>query len=72
VIYYINASGNMEMVRDCRYDPVTKTVGFNTTHFSQYAVGYNKVNFADVSEDVWYSKAVSFITARGIQERYIC
>ncbi|MDP4095062.1 MAG: S-layer homology domain-containing protein, partial [Bacillota bacterium] len=66
VIYYINAQGKPEIVSNCKYDPATGTVTFNTTHFSQYAVGYNKVSFGDVPENAWYSKAVNFIAARGI------
>ena len=66
VIYYINAQGKAEIVSDCIYDPATGTVSFNTNHFSQYAVGYNKVNFKDVAADAWYGKAVGFIAARGI------
>ena len=66
VIYYINAEGKAELVSDCIYDPATGTVSFNTNHFSQYAVGYNKVSFKDVAADAWYGKAVGFIAARGI------
>lgn len=66
VIYYINVQGKPEMVSNCKYDPATGTISFTTNHFSQYAVGYNKVNFKDVVEDAWYGKAVSFIAARGI------
>mgnify|MGYP001501834532 CR=1 FL=1 len=51
---------------NCVYDPETGTVRFTTNHFSKYAVGYNKVSFKDVAKDAWYSKAVSFIAARGI------
>mgnify|MGYP001156522822 CR=1 FL=1 len=49
-----------------RYDPDKGTVTFSTTHFSGYAVGFNKVSFNDVPTDKWYNKAVSFIAARGI------
>jgi len=66
VIYYINAEGKLETVTNCVYDPETGTVRFTTNHFSKYAVGYNKVSFKDVAKDAWYSKAVSFIAARGI------
>ena len=66
VIYYINAQGKPEIVSNCKYDSATGTISFETNHFSQYAVGYNKVNFSDVSEDAWYSKSISFIAARGI------
>lgn len=66
VIYYINAQGGLEIVSNCKYDPATGSITFNTSHFSQYAVGYNKVSFKDVSADAWYSDAVGFIAARGI------
>jgi len=66
VICYINAEGKAEIVSNCVYDPATGTVRFSTNHFSQYAVGYNKVSFKDVAADALYSKAVGFIAARGI------
>ncbi len=66
VIYYINADGKAEIVSNCSYDPATGTISFKTSHFSKYAVGYNKVTFKDVAEGAWYSKAVSFIAARGV------
>lgn len=66
VVWYIDGSGNLVSVPNGRYDPVTGTVVFNVTHFSNYAVGYNKVSFKDVASDAWYYKAVSFIAARDI------
>ncbi|MDP4094008.1 MAG: DUF5018 domain-containing protein [Bacillota bacterium] len=66
VIYYINAQGNLQMVSNCKFDAATGTISFVTNHFSQYAVGYNKISFKDVPEDVWYNKAVNFIASRGI------
>lgn len=66
VIYYIDAVGKAETVSNCKYDPATGTIAFKTNHFSMYAVGYNKVTFRDVAANAWYSKAVTFIAARGI------
>lgn len=66
VIYYITAEGKLEIVSNCVYDPATGTISFSTNHFSQYAVGYNKVSFKDVAVTAPYSKAVSFIAARSI------
>lgn len=66
VIYYINSEGKPETVANCKYDPTTKTVIFTTNHFSQYAVGYNKVSFSDVKAGAWYENAVNFAAARGI------
>ena len=66
IIYYINAEGKPEMVRGCKYDPATRSVMFTTSHFSMYAVGYNKISFEDVAANAWYSNAVGFVAARDI------
>ena len=66
VIWYIDGSGNVVSVPNGHYDRASGTVSFIATHFSQYAVGYNKVSFNDVLDTAWYSKAIGFIAARGI------
>ncbi|MEA4892542.1 MAG: S-layer homology domain-containing protein, partial [Peptococcaceae bacterium] len=66
VVYFINDRGELETVTSGRYDALTGTVVFTTGHFSQYAVGYNKINFADVKESDWYAKAVTYLSARQI------
>jgi len=66
VIYYINAAGKAEIVKNCKYDIATGSIIFKTTHFSQYAVGYNKVEFSDVGATAWYSDAVGYVAARDI------
>jgi uncharacterized repeat protein (TIGR02543 family) len=66
VLYYIVADGTPTLAPDARYDAATGTVVFTTTHFSTYAVGYNKVSFTDVSSTAWYANAVTFLAARGI------
>lgn len=66
VAYYINADGEPELMQNCYYDGATGMLAFTTTHFSSYAVGYNKVPFSDVSDNVWYADAVSFLAAREI------
>lgn len=65
VVYYVDASGALQTVRGA-YNNQTKSVEFVTSHFSQYAVGYNKVSFADVSTGAWYYAPVTFSAARGI------
>lgn len=66
VIWYIDGSGKVVSVPNGHYDPAVKAVTFSTTHFSNYAVIYNKVSFNDVPADAWYNKAVNFIAAREI------
>jgi len=64
VIYYISGSGEFVTVPNCVYDASTGTAIFTTTHFSNYAVGYNDVSFTDVSG--WYKDYVSYLAARKI------
>lgn len=66
VIYYINSDGKLETVTNSVYDASSGMITFTTNHFSMYAIGHNKVKFADVSESAWYYKAVNFISARNI------
>lgn len=66
IVSYINADSRLEIVMNGRYDAATGMVVFTTTHFSQYAVGYNKVSFTDVARSAWYTDAVTFLAARGI------
>lgn len=40
--------------------------GLYRSHFSQYAVGYSKVSFTDVSSGAWYHAPVTFCAARSI------
>jgi uncharacterized repeat protein (TIGR02543 family) len=68
VVWYIDSSGKVVSVPNGRYDSATRTVTFTTTHFSNYAVAYNPVEFNDVPEDVWCRKAVCFIAAREISK----
>jgi hypothetical protein len=66
VAYYINADGKPEIIQNCRYDAETGALLFTTTHFSVYAVGYQKVAFDDVKASAWYADAVTFLAARNI------
>jgi len=66
IIYYMNDSGELEIISNCSYDPHTGRVTFTTNHFSTFAVGYNKVEFSDVADTAWYAGAVAFAAARGI------
>ena len=64
VVYYIDENGKLNSISGCTYDPATKTISFATTHFSKYAVGYNKVEFTDVSG--WAKDYITYLSARGI------
>ncbi len=68
--FYIDGSGNMIEIKDVKYDPLTKSIVFTTTHFSYYAVGYQTSalpkKFSDVLSDAWCYNAVAFIAEKGI------
>jgi|GEM_PF-1598477 len=66
VVWYVDGSGQAIAVPNGHYEPSAGTVTFTTTHFSDYAVGFNLLSFADVAADAWYNQAVGFIAARGI------
>jgi hypothetical protein len=66
VVWYIDSDGNLNCITNGRYDAESGTVSFETTHFSHYAVGYNKVSFADVPDNSWYFDAISYLSAREI------
>ncbi len=66
IIYYINAKGKAEIVKECAYNKETGMVTFKTNHFSKFAVGYHKVSFKDVPETAGYADAVSYLAAREI------
>ncbi|MDD4834294.1 MAG: S-layer homology domain-containing protein, partial [Lutispora sp.] len=66
VIWFIDANGNIITIPNGCYRQSDGTVRFSTTHFSDFAVAYNKVGFKDVPDGIWYERAVSFIAARGI------
>lgn len=61
-IYYIDSQGMASEMADARYDGATKSIVFETTHFSTFAVVYdeNKLVFTDVSKNDWFYPAVKF------------
>ena len=66
VIWYINEDGNIGSIPNGFYNITTRTMDFHTNYLSDYGIVYNKINFKDVGNDKWYSKAVNFIAARDI------
>ena len=64
VIYYVDSNGKLNLIKNSAYNIESKTVIFNTTHLSTYAVGYNKVKFVDVSG--WADSYITFLSSHGI------
>lgn len=66
VIWYIDGNGNIVSVPSGRYDPVTGTVSFTTTHFSYYAVAYVHKTFNDLESAIWAKKTIEVMASKGI------
>ncbi len=67
-VWYVDSNGNIEPMK-CVYDTKTKTVSFKTTHFSLYAIGYEKIwenPFQDVKANAWFFKSVQFVYEKGL------
>ncbi|MGI6143618.1 MAG: GLUG motif-containing protein [bacterium] len=65
-VWYIDGEGNVAAVPSGRYDPVTGTVTFSTTHFSKYAVVYVTKTFADLERVPWAKKQIEVLASKGI------
>ncbi|PZD96541.1 hypothetical protein DNH61_06985 [Paenibacillus sambharensis] len=65
IVYYVTEDGELELVKG-RFHAAAGSVEFRTTHFSQYIIGYNNIDFADVPAAAWYADAVTYLAARGI------
>lgn len=61
-IYYIDSEGKATEMPGVRYDAATKSIVFETSHFSTFAVAYDESNlvFTDVSPSDWFYSAVKF------------
>lgn len=66
VVWYINNQGKVVPVPNAKYDSESGKVTFRTTHFSQYAIAYNKKTFKDIEELEWAKKAIEVMASKGI------
>ncbi|AIQ57612.1 choice-of-anchor I family protein [Paenibacillus borealis] len=63
--YQVSAGGELVVLPGSSYDPGNGLLSFRTNHFSVYAVGYNKLVFADTGSS--YAKdSITYLAARGI------
>jgi hypothetical protein len=67
VAYYIDNTGKVTEMPNSVYDPITKTLGFVTDHFSMFAVGYKAVSmkFTDIANH-WAKENIEFVVSRGL------
>lgn len=64
VIYYIADSGELEVVKNAKYDPATGMISFSPRHFSLYFPGYADRTFRDLNEAGWAKPYIEALAAR--------
>ncbi|OCT11558.1 hypothetical protein A8709_05205 [Paenibacillus pectinilyticus] len=65
VIYYIDDTGKLEVVKNGKYNPATGKVEFKAKHFSKYTAAYVKGSFSDTSATAWAEDSINALAARG-------
>ncbi|WP_164716566.1 fibronectin type III domain-containing protein [Paenibacillus whitsoniae] len=65
-VWYVDGSGNAQLMPTGRYDVANGEMVFSTPHFSTYAVSYVKPAFEDVSRTPWAQQAIEALAAKGI------
>lgn len=66
VIYYLTDDGQLEVIKNGRYNEDTGMVDFMAKHFSKYAAIANLVKFNDAQGIAWASDSIDGLAARGI------
>lgn len=64
-VFYLNDKGKLENVIGT-YNEASKTVVFNTKHFSKYIIKENKVVFNDLDKHAWAKDSIESMAAKGI------
>jgi hypothetical protein len=69
VVYYVDANGELKVIRDARFDPETGEMVFSTTHFSRFVITYNPVSFSDISGH-WAAAPITQSAAKNMMSGY--
>jgi endo-1,4-beta-xylanase len=64
VIYYLSDNGELELVKNGKYNTATGTVTFSPKHFSKYFPAYVYKTFADLGEAAWARPYIEALAAR--------
>ncbi|MDU0206359.1 sugar-binding protein [Paenibacillus sp. MAH-36] len=65
-IWYIDGEGKVVKIPSGKYDPAAGKVTFTTTHFSQYAVGYEVKSFGDLGSFSWAKHQIEVLVSKGV------
>ena len=66
IIWYIDSKGKITCIPNGRYIVETGKVVFRVTHFSKYAVAFEKKTFKDIESYPWAKKEVEVLASKGI------
>lgn len=65
-IWYLDGDGKVVKIPSGKYNAATGKVTFTTTHFSQYAVGYEVKSFADLESFSWAQYQIEVLVSKGV------
>ncbi|WP_169084225.1 S-layer homology domain-containing protein [Paenibacillus sp. PL91] len=65
VIYELDDTGKLQIVRNGKYDALTGKATFKPKHLGQYAAAYVEASFNDLTDAPWAAEAVEALAARG-------
>lgn len=63
IIYLIKDNGEIEVVKNAEFEPLTGEVKFTTSHFSLYGIGYKELGFNDIKGH-WAKDYITYLAAR--------
>ncbi|MGO4547101.1 family 43 glycosylhydrolase [Paenibacillus sp. 2TAB23] len=66
VVYYISESGELEIIKNAKYNAETGKVEFDAKHFSKYTAVNNAVTFKDLANAAWAQTSIEALAAREI------
>lgn len=66
VIYHINEDGNLEIIRNGRYNSETGEVEFKVKHLSKYTAMYRHITFSDLNKAEWAREFIEALAARDV------
>jgi len=66
IVYYVTDKGQLDIVKNGRYDNQTGQVSFYAPHFSKYAANVNSVAFTDLASVKWAEDSIYGLSAREV------
>jgi hypothetical protein len=66
VVWYIDGNGQVTPMPTGKYEAASGKVTFTTSHFSLYAVVFDKITFEDLSAVPWAKHSIEVLASKGI------